>query len=75
MWRALSQATNRTLWYIALGALAGIALVQIVTFGIWGDDGSPPDAVVVMAFVVFWSSILALVVVAWEALRRRQARR
>ena len=75
MWKAMTRATNRTLAYVALGAVIVIVALQVVIFGIWGDDGDPPDAVVVAAFVLFWGSVLTLIVVAVLAVRRRRASR
>ena len=55
MLRRVTGATNRTLTYVGLAALAVIVGLQGVIFAIWGDDGDPPDAVVAIAFVVFGS--------------------
>ena len=75
MWKAMTRATNRSLAYVALGAVIVIVALQVVIFGIWGDDGDPPDAVVATAFVLFWGSVLTLIVVAVLAVRRRRASR
>ena len=73
--RSITGATNRTLAYVGLGALVVMLGVQAVIFGIWGDDGDPPDAVVAIAFVLFWSSVLVLLTVIVLAVRRRLALR
>jgi hypothetical protein len=70
-----ARVTNRGLAFIALGAVGAILAVQLVTFGIWGADGDPPDAVVAVAFTVFWGSILVLLGVGVVAIRRRRASR
>jgi ABC-type multidrug transport system permease subunit len=49
--------------------------IQAVIFGVWGNDGDPPDAVVAIAFVIFWSSVLVLLTVIVVAVRRRLALR
>ncbi len=76
MLRRVTEASNRTLTYVGLGALAVILGLQIVIFAIWGDAGDPPDAVVAIAFVLFWGAVLvALAVVVLGAKRRLRSRR
>ncbi len=76
MLRRVTEASNRTLTYVGLGALAVILGLQIVIFAIWGDAGDPPDAVVAIAFVLFWGAVLvALAVVFLGAKRRLRSRR
>lgn len=53
MLRRVTEASNRALTYVGVGALAVIVGLQIVIFAIWGDAGDPPDAVVAIAFVLF----------------------
>lgn len=72
MWRAITEATNRSLAYIALACLAVMLGLQAVIFAIWGNDGDPPDAVVVIASILFWGAALVLVTIAVLALRRRR---
>ncbi len=69
------KASNRTLTYVGLAALAVILGLQVVIFAIWGDEGDPPDAVVAVAFVLFWSAVLVALTVAVLAVRRRLASR
>lgn len=69
--RAPTGPANRTLARISLGLVGIILGLQVVIFGLWGDDGDPPDSVVVGAFVPFWGSIVGLVVVVVVAVRRR----
>ena len=73
--KAVTEATNRTLAYVALISVTVIVAVQVVIFAIWGNDGDPPNAVVAVGFVLFWGSVLALIVVAVLAVRRRRASR
>ena len=75
MWRAVTGATNRTLTYVGLGAVAVILGIQVVMFALWGNDGDPPDAVVAIAFVLFWGGVVVLLSVAVLAVRRRLASR
>lgn len=75
MLRRVTQASNRALTYVGLGALAVIVGLQIVIFAIWGDAGDPPDAVVVIAFVLFWGAVLVGLAVLLLAVRRRLASR
>lgn len=75
MRKVLTGATNRALAYVALGSLAVILGLQAVIFGIWGSEGDPHDAVVAVAFVLFWGSVLTLLVVAIMAARRLRASR
>lgn len=72
MWRAIKKATKRSLAYIALACLAVMLGLQAVIFAIWGNDGDPPDAVVVIASILFWGAALLLVTVAVLALRHRR---
>jgi hypothetical protein len=69
--RRLTEASNRTLTYVGLGALTVILGLQIVIFAVWGDAGDPPDAVVAVAFVLFWGAVLAELTVIFLAGRRR----
>ena len=71
----LADATNRSLAYVAIGFVAVILGVQAVFFAIWGNDGDPPNAAIAMGFVLFWGSLLGLVLVAVEAVRRRRSSR
>ncbi len=71
--RAITGATNRTLTYVGLGAVAVMVGIQAVIFGIWGNDGDPPNAVVALAFVFFWGAVLVLLTVIALAVRRRRA--
>ncbi len=71
MLRRVTEASNRALTYVGLGALAVIVGLQIVIFTIWGDAGDPPDAVVAIAFVLFWGAVLAALVVVFLGVRRR----
>ena len=71
----MTGASNRTLTYVGLGALAVILGLQVVIFAIWGDKGDPPDAVVGVAFVLFWSAVLVALTVGVVAVRRRLASR
>ncbi len=74
--RRVTEASSRTLTYVGLGALAVILGLQIVIFAIWGDAGDPPDAVVAIAFVLFWGAVLvALAVLFLGAKRRLRSRR
>ena len=76
MWKAVTGATNRALAHVALAAVVVIVGLQVVIFGIWGDDGDPPNAVVAAAFVLFWGSVLTLIGVAVVfAARRRHGSR
>ncbi len=69
--RVPTGPANRTLARISLGLVGIILGLQVVIFGLWGNDGDPPDGVVVAAFVLFWGSIVGLAVVVVVALRRR----
>jgi hypothetical protein len=73
MLRRVTAATNRTLTYVGLAALAVILGLQGVIFAIWGDDGDPPDVVVAIAFVLFWGAVLVGLTVAALAVKRRLA--
>ncbi len=75
MLRRVTGATNRTLTYVGLAALGVILGLQAVIFALWGDDGDPPDAVVAIAFVLFWGAVLVGLTVAYLAVRRRLASR
>jgi hypothetical protein len=75
MWHAITGATSRTLTYVGQGSLAVILGVQVLIFALWGNDGDPPNAVVAIAFVLFWGAVLTLLTVAGVALRRRLASR
>ena len=71
MLRRVADASNRTLTYVGLGALAVILGLQIVIFAIWGDAGDPPDAFVAIAFVLFWGAVLVALAVVFLAVKRR----
>jgi hypothetical protein len=58
-----------------VGAVIVIVVLQVVILGIWGTEGDPPNAVVAAAFVLFWGSVLTLLVVAVVAARRWHASR
>jgi hypothetical protein len=73
--RRVTEASNRAPTYVGVGALAVIVGLQIVIFAIWGDAGDPPDAVVAIAFVLFWGAVLAALVVVVLGARRRLASR
>lgn len=74
MWKAITHATNRTLAYVGAGSVVVMLTVQAVLFSFWGNDDDPPNGLVAVAFVLFWGSVLALVVVAVVAIRRRLRR-
>ncbi len=75
MLHRMTGASNRTLTYVGLAALAVILGLQIVIFAIWGDAGDPPDAVVAIAFVLFWGAVLVGLTVIVLGVRRRLASR
>lgn len=73
MWKAVTQASDRALRRAAMGCVIVILGLQAVIFGIWGNDGDPPDGVVVVGSLLFWASILTLIVVTITIVRRRRS--
>ena len=71
----LTGATTRGLTYSGLAALAVMLGLQASIFAIWGNDGDPPDAVVALAFILFWGACLFGLTVVVLALRRLLASR
>ena len=71
MLRRVTEASNRALTYVGLGALTVIVGLQIVIFAIWGDAGDPPDAVVAIGFLFFWGAVLVVLGVLVLAVKRR----
>lgn len=75
MGHSVGAVSTRTLGFVALGALVFALGLQLLTFGIWGDDGDPPSAYVAVATVVFLGAILTLIGIAAIVVRRRLAAR
>lgn len=75
MFEKVTRAGSRTLTYVGLAAFAVILGLQAVVFAIWGNDGDPPDAVVVVASVLFWAAVLVGLTVVILGVRRRLAAR
>ncbi len=71
----LTEVTNRTLPYVGLGAAAVMLGLQAVIFALWGNDGDPPDAIVVIGTVLFWAAVLVALTVIVLAVRRRLSSR
>lgn len=60
---------------VLMGAIAVAGIDLAVVFALFGIDGDPPDAFVIVATLVFWTAVLVAAVAVVLAVRARRATR
>ncbi len=60
---------------VLIGAIAVVAIDLALVFALFGMDGDPPDAFVIVATLVFWTAVLVAAVAIVLAVRARRATR
>ncbi len=60
---------------VLIGAVAVAAIDVALTFALFGMDGDPADAYVIVATLVFWVAVAAAAVAALLAVKARRATR
>ncbi|MDP8907597.1 MAG: hypothetical protein M3N47_00455, partial [Chloroflexota bacterium] len=56
---------------VLIGAIAVVAIDLALVFALFGMDGDPPDAFVIVATLVFWTAVLVAAVAIVLAVRAR----